>query len=68
MYEAKPDIYLSAHLHKNIRHDAGEDGASFPLIVNSDKTLLKAEADAHKMTITIHDTSGKEIDRLAIEK
>lgn len=66
--EAKPDVYLSAHLHKNIRHDAGEDGASFPLIVNSDKTLLKAEADAHKMTITIHDTSGKEIDRLAIEK
>ena len=38
------------------------------MIVNSNNTLLKAEADTGKMTITIHDTSGKEIDRLVIEK
>lgn len=65
---AKPDVYLCGHLHSYIRNDAGKEGVDFPLIVNSNNTLLKAEADNSRLTICIYDLSGKETDRLEIEK
>lgn len=66
--EARPDVYLSAHLHEYIRHAAGEDGVAFPLIVNSNHTLLKGEADSHRLTLRVFGPDGKETDRLVIEK
>lgn len=66
--EARPDVYLTAHLHKYLRHDAGQDGVNFPIIVNSNNTLLKAQADQHCLDIRIFDLDGKETDRLTIEK
>lgn len=66
--EARPDVYLSAHLHEYIRHAAGEDGVAFPLIVNSNHTLLKGEADSHRLTLRVSGPDGKETDRLVIEK
>ncbi len=66
--EARPDVYLSAHLHEYVRHEAGEDGTAFPLVVNSNNTLLKGEADSHRLTLRILDLEGKETDRLVIRK
>lgn len=66
--EAKPDVYLTAHLHQYIRRGVGEEGVAFPLIVNSDKTLLKAQVDQNRLDIRIYDLDGKEIDHLVIEK
>ncbi len=65
---ASPDIYLCAHLHLYERNEAGKDGVGFPLIVNSNNTLLKAEANSNEMTICIYDLEGKEIDRMVIKK
>lgn len=66
--QAKPDVYLTAHLHQYIRNEAGKDGVAFPLIVNSNNTLLKADADANKLDIRIYDLDGKMIDQLVIKK
>lgn len=66
--EANPTVYLCGHLHQSIRNEAGKDGVQFPLIVNSNNTLLKANVDMNKMDIRIYDLSGKETDRLLIEK
>lgn len=61
------DIMLCAHLHRYIRNDAKE-GVRFPIIVNSNNTVLKAEADSRALNIKILDTEGKEIDKLTIAK
>lgn len=65
---AKPDVYLCGHLHKYFRYKAGENGCDFPLIVNSNNTLLKASAGNGKLSIRIYDLDGKETDRLDINK
>lgn len=66
--EARPDVYLSAHLHYYVRNEAGTDGVEFPLIVNSNNTLLKGEADSKRLTLRVFDLDGKETDRLVIDK
>ena len=63
---ANPDVYLCGHLHKYIRNDAGKEGVNFPLIVNSNNTLLKAKVEGQRMEIRIYDRDGKEIDQLTI--
>ena len=49
--EANPDVYLCAHLHRTILKNAGEDGVRFPILVNSNNSLLKADVDNKKMDI-----------------
>ena len=66
--EARPDVYLCGHLHEYLRKQAGEEGTSFPVIVNSNNTLLKAHADNHRLDIRIYDLDGKETDRLTVER
>lgn len=66
--ENKPDVYLCGHIHRYSRHGAGDNGVNFPLIVNSNNTLLKARVDTGRMDIRVYDLDGKEIDRLLIEK
>lgn len=61
------DIMLCAHLHRYIRNDAKGD-VRFPIIVNSNNTVLKAEVDSRVLNIKILDTEGKEIDKLRITK
>jgi hypothetical protein len=51
-----------------VRLEAGENGVDFPLIVNSNKTLLKAQASRSQLDIRIYDLEGKETDRLLIRK
>lgn len=65
--EAKPDLMLCGHLHRYVRNDAGEQ-VPFPVIVNSNNSVLKAEADDRSLQITVVDTEGKEVDRFTIRK
>lgn len=61
------DIMLCGHLHTYIRKNRGE-AASFPIIVNSNNTLLKAEVDGDACKITVLDEEGKRVDDLVIRK
>lgn len=65
--EAAPDLMLCGHLHRYKRNDSGE-GVPFPVIVNSNNSVLKAEANGRSLQITVVDTEGKEVDRLTIRK
>lgn len=64
---ADVDIMLCGHLHRYIRNEA-KDGVKFPVIVNSNNTVLKAEAQNNKLNIKILDQDGKEVDKLTIDK
>ncbi|WP_075556286.1 metallophosphoesterase family protein [Parabacteroides timonensis] len=61
------DIMLCGHLHRYIRNEA-KDGVKFPVIVNSNNTVLKAEAQNNKLSIKVLDQDGKEVDKLIINK
>ena len=61
------DIMLCGHLHRYMRNEP-KDGVRFPVIVNSNNTVLKAEAGAKELNIRILDMEGKEVDKLTINK
>ena len=61
------DIMLCGHLHRYMRNEP-KDGVRFPVIVNSNNTVLKAEAGAKELNIRILDMEGKEVDKLTITK
>lgn len=65
--KANVDIMLCGHLHRYMRNDAKE-GVNFPVIVNSNNTVLKAEAQPGLLNLKILDLDGKEIDKLTIKK
>ena len=61
------DIMLCGHLHRYMRNEP-KDGVRFPVIVNSNNTVLKAEAQNNKLSIKVLDQDGKEVDKLIINK
>ena len=65
--EAGVDIMLCGHLHRYEHKKAGECG-SFPVIVNSNDTVLKAEVDEHRINIQVLDMNGKTVDKFEIRK
>lgn len=65
--KANVDIMLCGHLHRYVRNEP-KDGVRFPVIVNSNNTVLKAEAQPGKLSIKILDLEGKEVDKLTLSK
>lgn len=65
--KAGADIMLCGHLHQYMRNEP-KDGVKFPVIVNSNNTVLKAEAQPGLLNIRILDLDGKEVDKLTIKK
>ena len=61
------DLMLCGHLHRYMRNEP-KDGVRFPVIVNSNNTVLKAEAGVKELNIRILDMEGKEVDKLTINK
>lgn len=61
------DIMLSGHLHKYVRKDKGE-AAAFPVIVNSNDTVLKAVVSQDVMQVEVLDEEGKTVDKFEIRK
>lgn len=62
---AKPDIMLCGHLHEYIHQKATAD-TPFPVITNSNNTVMKITADASRMSIEVVDAEGKRIDNIQI--
>lgn len=65
--KADVDIMLCGHLHRYVRNEP-KDGVRFPVIVNSNNTILKVEAQPGKLSIKILDLEGKEVDKLTLSK
>lgn len=65
MEKAEIDVMLCGHLHRHIHKEAG-DGQLFPILVNSNKNLLKVQADPAFLKINVIDQEQKLVDSLVI--
>lgn len=64
--EAKIDLMLCAHLHRYLRRNAEPGVHNFPIVVNSNNTVLKAKANSRELKIEIVDLKGVVIDSLTV--
>ena len=62
---AGADVMLCGHLHRYVRQNP-KPGQDFPVIVNSNNTVLKAHADKNALKIDILNLNGKLVDSLEI--
>jgi len=65
--EAKVDLMLCGHLHKYIHQKPG-NGVDFPVIVNSNTTVVKAKADAESLNLKIINEKGEQVDLIQLKK
>ena len=63
--QAYPDLMLCGHLHRFVRHDA-TDKTSFPVVVNSNTSLLRIYATTTQMKIEVMDRDGKMLDEFIL--
>lgn len=62
---AGADVMLCGHLHRYVRQSP-KPGQDFPVIVNSNNTVLKARADQDALKIEILNLKGELVDSLVI--
>ena len=65
--EAKVDVVLCGHLHKYIHQPAG-NGVNFPIIVNANTMVVKAEADAGLLKMQIINEKGELVELIQLKK
>lgn len=65
--EARPDVMLCGHLHSYIHHKA-DAHTPFPIIVNSNTSIIKANATTKELKLEIINEDGKTLDTITIKK
>jgi len=65
--EANVQVMLSAHLHRHVRAEASEGTHHFPVLVNSNTSIIKAQVDEKQLLIEMFDLEGKKIDTISIK-
>lgn len=65
--DAGVDLMLSGHLHKYVKQDAGTV-ADFPIIVNSNDSVVKVTVDANTLNLEVVKMDGKTVDKLTLKK
>lgn len=63
--QAGIDVMLCGHLHRHVHKKAG-DGQNFPILVNSNKTIIKARTENNMLLIEVVDTEGKVVDSMKL--
>ena len=65
--DAKPDLMLCGHLHRFVHQDA-DSQTPFPVIVNTNTSVVKANATTSELNIEIVNEDGKILDKFSIKK
>lgn len=65
--EAGTDLMLCGHLHKYI-HQKVKKGVAFPVIANSNNTVMKAKSNNRTLKIEIINEKGEKLDSFELEK
>ncbi|HET6557543.1 MAG TPA: FN3 domain-containing metallophosphoesterase family protein [Prolixibacteraceae bacterium] len=65
--EANIDVMICGHLHRYYHRKPG-DGINFPVVVNSNNTVVRAEADAGSLSLKIINKKGKQVDVIEVKK
>ncbi len=63
--QAGIDVMLCGHLHRHVHKKAG-DGQNFPILVNSNKTIIRARTENNMLLIEVVDTEGKVVDSMKL--
>lgn len=64
--EAGAQIMLAAHLHRSVKRLPEAGGAHFPILVNSNNSIIKAKATKDNLLIEMYDLQGKLMDSIKI--
>ena len=54
-------LMLCGHLHSHKFHDRGFEGAEFPVLINSNKDVVKVSANPESLDFTVTDRSGNTV-------
>jgi hypothetical protein len=65
--EAGAQIMIAAHLHRSVKKMPEAGGAHFPILVNSNNSILKAKATKDNLLIEMYDLQGKLMDSVNIK-
>jgi len=65
--EANPDVMICGHLHRYFHRKPGNE-VNFPVVVNSNNTVVRAEADAGTLSLQILNKKGKQVDLIEMKK
>jgi predicted phosphohydrolase len=64
---AKAHVMLNAHLHRNLKKEVDPGKVEFPILVNSNNTVIRATADRQQLKIEVVDQQGKVVDTMVIQ-
>ena len=64
--EAKAQIMISGHLHRHVKKEPEQGKNNFPILVNSNTTIIKATANKEQLSINVIDEQGKINDSMVI--
>lgn len=65
--EANPDVMICGHLHRYYHRKPG-DGINFPVVVNSNNTVVRAKADTGTLSLKILNRKGQQVDLIEMKK
>jgi len=65
--EAGAQIMIAAHLHRSVKKLPEAGGAHFPILVNSNNSIIKAKATKDNLLIEMYDLQGKLMDSINIK-
>ncbi len=60
-------LMIAAHLHRSVKKLPGKEGAQFPILVNSNNSILKVKVDSNKMNVDMYDLQGKLMDSIVVK-
>jgi len=66
--EAKVDLMISAHIHRNAYYEKDKTGYDYPLLVNSNNSFVEVVADLSHIKAVVKDVDGKIIAEYEIKK
>lgn len=62
------DIMLCGHLHQHEFHEKGFEGAQFPVLINSNKDVVKVKADTDALRLDIANRKGEAVGKPLVIK
>lgn len=64
---AGAQMMIAAHLHRSVQKMPETAGAHFPILVNSNNSIIRGKATADRLLIEMYDLQGKLMDSITIK-
>lgn len=65
--EAGAQVMLAAHLHRHVKKMPDQGLSNFPILVNSNSSIIKAKVEKDHLQINMFDLKGKLIDSIRVQ-